>query len=66
MNMTFEKEEVPSNFRKTLIISLYKKADKCDGGNCRCISLVSVGSKLPSMMMLFRLRDAVDKVLRGG
>ena len=28
------------------------------------ISLVSVGSKLLSNMILFRLRDAVDKVLR--
>ena len=28
------------------------------------ISLVSVGSKLLSNLILFRLRDAVDKVLR--
>ena len=33
-------------------------------GNYRGISLVSVGSKLLSNMILFRLRDAVDKVLR--
>ena len=33
--------------------------------NYRGISLVSVGRKLLSNMILFRLSDAVDKVLRG-
>ena len=64
MNMIFEKGEVPNDFRKTLIKPLYKKGDKSECGNYRGISLVSVGSKLLSNMILFRLRDAVDKVLR--
>ena len=56
MNMIFEK--------KTLIKPLYKKGDKSECRNYRGISLVSVGSKLLSNMILFRLRVAVDKVLR--
>ena len=64
MNMIFEKGEVPNDFRKTLIKPLYKKGDKSECYNCRGISLVSVGSKLLSNMILFRLRHAVDKVLR--
>ena len=64
MNMIFEKGEVPNDFRKTLIKPLYKKGDKSECRNYRGISLVSVGSKLLSNMILFRLRDAVDKVLR--
>ena len=35
-------------------------------GNYRGISLASVGCKLLSNMILFRLRDAVGKVLRKG
>ena len=62
MNMIFEKGEAPSNFRKTLIKSLDKKGDKSDCYNYRGISLVSVGSK--SMMILFRLKNTVDKVLQ--
>ena len=58
------KKEVPNNSRKTLIKPLYKKDDKSECRNYRGISLVSVGSKLLSKMILFRLRDAVDKVLR--
>ena len=51
-------------FRKNLMKPLYKKGDKSEYRNYRGVSLVSVGSKLPSNMILFRLRDAVDKVIR--
>ena len=61
MNMIFEKGEVPNDFRKTLIKPLYKKGDRNECGNYQAISLVSVGSKLLSNMILFRLRNAVDK-----
>ena len=64
MNTIFEKGEVPNDFRKTLIKPFYKKGDKSEYSNCQSISLVSVGSKLLSNIILFRLRDAVDKVLR--
>jgi len=37
-----------------LIKPLYKKADKSDCGNYRGISLVSVGSKLHRIMILFQ------------
>ena len=64
VNMIFEKGEVPNGLRKTLIKPLYKKGDKSECGNCRGISLVTLGNKLLSNMILFTLRDAVDKVLR--
>jgi len=64
MNMIFEKGKVPNNFRNTLIKPLYNKGDKIECRNYRVISLVSVGSKLLSSMIIFRLRDAVDRVLR--
>ena len=66
MNMIFEKGEVPNDFRKTLIKPLYKKGDKSECRNYRGISLVSVGSKLLSNVILFRLRDTIDKVLKEG
>ena len=64
MNMIFEKEEVPSNFRKILIKSLCKKGDKSECGKYRSISLVSLGSKLLCNMIISKLRDVVDKFLR--
>ena len=59
-----KKGEVPNDFRKTLIKPLYKKGDKSECCNYWGISLFSVGSILLSNMILFRLTDAVDKVLR--
>ena len=64
MKKIFEKGEVRNDFRKTLIKPLYKKGDKSEYRNYQGISLVSMGSKLLSHMILFRLRDAVDKALR--
>ena len=61
INMILEKGEVPDDFRKTLIKPLYKEGDKSECRNYRGISLVSVGSKLLSNIILLRLRDAVDK-----
>ena len=43
---------------------LYRKGDKSECSNYQGISLVFVGSKLFSNMILFRLRDVIDKVLR--
>ena len=49
---------------KPLIKPLYKKGDKNKYRNYQGIILVSVGCKLLSNVILFRLRDAVDKVSR--
>ena len=57
-------EKVPNDFRKTFIKPLYRKGDKSECFNYRGNSMVSLGSKLLSNIILFRLRDAVDKVLR--
>ena len=64
MNMVFKKGKVPNDYRKTLIKPLHKKGDKSECRNYRSISLVSVGSKLLSNMILFKIRDAADIVLR--
>ena len=65
-NTIFEKGEVPNDFSKTLIKLLYKKSDKNECHNYQDISVVPVDSKLLSNMILFRLEDTVDKVLREG
>jgi len=38
------------------------KSDKSECGNYKGISWVSVASKLLRMMIIFRFRDAIDKV----
>ena len=53
MNKIFEKGELPNGFRRNLIKLLYKNKDKSECRNYRGISLVSVGSKLLSNVILF-------------
>ena len=53
MNMIFEKGSVPTNFGKTPIKPLCDKGYKSECGNYIDINLVSVGSKLLSMIILF-------------
>ena len=64
MNIIFQKGEVPGNLSKTLIKPLYKKGDESVCGNYRGMSLVFAGTILLSNIILFRLRDAADKVFR--
>ena len=63
MNRIFEKGEVPSDFRQTLTKIFCKTGDKSERGNYKGISLVSVGGKLLSMIIPFRLKNVVYKVL---
>ena len=44
---------MPNDFRKTAIKPLYKKGDKNKNGDCKGMSLVSISSKLLSMMTIF-------------
>ena len=64
MNMILKIGKYLAILEKSPIKPLYKKGDESECGNCRGISLVSLGSKLLSNMVLSRLRDAVDKVIR--
>ena len=61
MNIIFEKGEVPNDFWKVLIKPLYKKGDKSDCRNHRGISLVSVGCKLLSSMILCNDENVIDE-----
>ena len=45
---------MPNDFKKALIKPLYEKGDKSEFGKYPGISLVSVGSKLLSSMLLFQ------------
>ena len=64
VNMIFEQEEVPNDFRKTLIEPLYKKGDKSECHNYRDNSLVSVCSKLLTIWYFLDWEMQWKKVLR--
>ena len=64
MSIIFEKGELPSDFRKTLIKSLYKKDDKSECGNYRgnffFIFLFFVVLSVYSVSVYFVLYDGLE------
>ena len=64
INYIWEKERVPLDWKRGILIKVPKKGDisKCE--NWRAITLLSVTSKILSRIMLERLKKSLDKVLR--
>nr|KAG5712781.1 hypothetical protein BaRGS_007378 [Batillaria attramentaria] len=60
----WEKEEVPAQWKEGIIIKLPKKGDLRDCSNYRGIMLLSVPGKVLNRILLERMREAVDPMLR--
>ena len=63
-NMVWQQERVPADWKNGIIIPLPKKGDLSDCGNWRGITLLSVPGKVFSRVLLNRMQDAVDRLLR--
>jgi hypothetical protein len=57
------KEELPQQWKESIIIPIRKKGDKTDCNNCRGISLLSTAYKLLSNILLTRLTPYVNEVM---
>ncbi|KAE9547262.1 hypothetical protein FO519_009526 [Halicephalobus sp. NKZ332] len=63
-NKFWEEEKVPDDWKKGTIIKLPKKGNPANCNNWRGITLLSVPGKLFTTILLRRLKDAVDPLLR--
>jgi len=61
---TYQTSETPSEFLINRIITLPKKGDLSQYGSYRRISLMSCIAKLFNHMLLNRIRDPIEKLLR--
>jgi hypothetical protein len=59
INSIWNKEELPDQWRQSVIITVYKKGDKTDCGNYRTISLLSTSYKILSNLVLSELSPHV-------
>ena len=59
----WEKEELPSELRDALIVTIFKKGDKADCGNYRGISLLSTTGKVLARVLANRLLPLSEEVL---
>jgi hypothetical protein len=59
----WNKEELPQQWKESIIIPIYKKGDKTDCNNYRGISLLSIAYKILSNILLARLTAYVNKII---
>ena len=57
-------DEIPEDWNCGLVVKLPKKGDLTDCGNWRGITLLSVPAKVMGRVIITRLHDAVDGMLR--
>ena len=60
----WDKESVPEDWRKGIIVKLPKKGDLTCAGNWRGITLLCIPAKIMAKIVIRRLRDQVDAKLR--
>ena len=61
---TWEKEEVPAQWKEGIVIKLPKKGDLRVCNNYRGIMLLSVPGKVLNRVLLERMKEAVDPQLQ--
>jgi hypothetical protein len=60
---TWNKEELPQQWKESIIVPIYKKGDKTDCNNYPGISLLSTAYKILTNILLVRLTPYVNKVI---
>jgi hypothetical protein len=61
--LIWNKEEVPHQWKESIVIPIHKKGDKTDCSNHRGISLLSNSYKILSNILLTRLTPYVDGII---
>jgi hypothetical protein len=63
VNCIWNEEELPEQWKESIIVPIYKKGDKTDSSNYRGISLLSASYKILSNILLSRLTPYVDEII---
>ncbi|CAG2205267.1 unnamed protein product [Mytilus edulis] len=64
LNEIWEKEILPTQWKDGIIIKLQKKGNLTDCNNWRGITLLSVPGKILCRIILERIKDKIDSILR--
>jgi hypothetical protein len=63
INSVRNKEELPDQWKESVIVPVQKKGDKTDCNNYRGISLLSTSYKILSNILLSRLGPHIDEII---
>jgi hypothetical protein len=62
INSVWNKEELPDQWKESIIVPIHKKGDKTDCNNYRGISLLSTSYKILSNILFSRLVPYIDEI----
>jgi hypothetical protein len=63
INSVWNKEELPDQWKESIIVPVHKKGNKTDCNNYRGISLLSTSYKILSNILLSRLVLYIDEII---
>jgi hypothetical protein len=63
INSVWNKEELPDQWKESIIVTVHKKVDKTDCNNCCGISLLSTSYNILSNILLSRLSPYIDETI---
>jgi hypothetical protein len=63
INSIWNKEELPDQWKESIIVPVHKKCDKTDCSNYRGTSLLSTSYKMLSNILLSRLSPYIDEII---
>jgi hypothetical protein len=61
--LIWNKEELPHQWKESIVVPIHKKGDKTDCSNYRGISLLSTSYKILSNILLSRLIPYADEII---
>jgi len=63
INSIWNKEELPEEWKVSIIVPVYKTCDKSDCSNCRGISILPTTYKILSNILLSRLTPYAEEII---
>jgi hypothetical protein len=63
INSVWNMEELPDQWKESIIVPVHKNGDKTDCNNYRGISLLSSSNKIISNILLSRLSPYIDEII---
>jgi hypothetical protein len=63
LKLTWSREELPHQWKESIVVPIHKKGDKTDCSNYRGISLLSTSYKVLSNILLARLTPYADEII---
>jgi hypothetical protein len=63
IKLIWNKEELPHQWKESIMVPIHKKGDKTDCSNYRGISLLSISYKILSNILLSRLTPYADEII---